>query len=189
MARRPRSHVSGGLFHVTSRGNRGEKIFTAGEDAERFLSLLTKVVEKREWRCHAYCLMPNHYHLMVDMPGPTLSTGMHELNWRYAYWFNLRHGFTGHLFQERFGSRAIVDEPHALESSRYIPLNPVRAGLCARPEMWPWSSYRATLRGPAPALLDREWLLSRFAPNKARARELYERFVLDGLASDAAISW
>lgn len=189
MARRPRSHVSGGLFHVTSRGNRGEAIFTADEDASRFLSLLAKVVERREWRCHSYCLMPNHFHLLIDMPDPTLSAGMHELNWRYARWFNLRHGFTGHLFQERFSSKTVVGESHLLEVVRYIPLNPVRAGLCARPDLWPWSSYRAMLRGPVPALLHREWLLSRFAPDEARARELYERFVLEELTSTPARPW
>jgi putative transposase len=188
MARSSRAHLTGGLFHVTSRGNRGAPVFTGDEDARHFFVLFAKVVAKHEWRCHSYCLMPNHFHLLLAMDHPTLSAGMHELNWRYARWFNLRYGYTGHLFQDRFFSANLENEAHALEVARYIPLNPVRAGLCARPDLWPWSSYRPMLRGPAPPFLDKHWLLSQFGPDPGRTRELFERFVLEGLPSNAAAS-
>jgi putative transposase len=170
--------VAGGVFHVTARGNRRQPIFNDDRDRERFLSLLTEVVSRSGWRCHAFCLMPNHYHLLIETPEPNLSTGMYRLNGSYAQWFNRRHGVDGHLFQRRFHSALVGSIWHLVELSRYIVLNPVRAGLCSHPGEWRWSSYRATIGiGRRPALLTVHWLLRQFGRTPEQARVSYREFV------------
>jgi putative transposase len=178
MPRASREHVAGGMFHVTARGNRRQQIFTDGVDGDRFLSDFADVVERSGWRCHAYCLMPNHYHLLIDMPSPTLSIGMHRLNTRYAQWFNRRHSVDGHLFKDRFHSVSVESDAHLLQSARYIVLNPVVAGLCGHPAGWTWSSYRAMVGGSRPSFLTVDWLLALFGSELEASRDEYERFVL-----------
>jgi REP element-mobilizing transposase RayT len=163
---------------VTSRGNRGQPTFVTDTDRVRFLALLEAVCAKAGWTVHAYCLMPNHYHLVVEIEAPTLSSGLQRLNGTYAQMFNRLHGLRGHLFQGRFHSVGVEADPHLLELSRYLPLNPVRARLCNGPADWPWSSYRATLgmSWPAPFLtVDR--VLGLFALDRQRAREAFRAFV------------
>src|SRR5438874_2291483 len=143
MARPRRLQVAGGFFHVTARGNRRQPVFTDDVDVERFLAILAEVAARYGWRVHAYCLMTNHYHLLVETPEANLSAGFHRLNFLYAQWFNRRHGLDGHLFQGRFHSVLIERQEHLIELARYIVLNPVRAGLCGHPGEWRWSSYRA----------------------------------------------
>ncbi|HXV35106.1 MAG TPA: transposase [Gaiellaceae bacterium] len=178
MPRRPREQAPGGIYHVTSRGNRGQATFVADNDRVRFLGLLEAVSRKASWTVHAYCLMQNHYHLVVEIGEPTLSSGLQRLNGAYAQAFNRRHGYIGHLFQGRFHSVRVETDPHLLELARYLPLNPVRARLCDDPADWPWSSYRATLGigRPAPFLaVDR--VLGLFALDRRRAREAFRAFV------------
>ena len=139
----PRPQIPNGYYHVTTRGARQLPIFFDEIDYTRLLSLLAKTVKRFGWRCFAYALLPNHYHLFVQTPQPNISKGMEFLNHRYAVRFNVRHGFAGHAFDRRFNSVELVDEPHFLELARYIALNPVRAGLCRLPGDWPWSSYTA----------------------------------------------
>ena len=124
--------------------------------------------------------MPNHYHLMVDTPRADLPEGMRDLNSSYATRFNAAHELTGHVFQGRYASRLVRSDPHALEVSRYIPLNPVRAGLRPQPGDWPWSSYRATagMTRP-PAWLTIDGILRWFGEG-ADARRGYRAFVADG---------
>jgi REP element-mobilizing transposase RayT len=178
MPRPPREQAPHGIYHVTSRGNRGQITFVTDSDRARFIALLETVSAKADWIVHAYCLMQNHYHLVVEIDSPTLSSGLQRLNGVYAQTFNRRHGFVGHLFQGRFHSVAVETDPHLLELARYLPLNPVRARLCDDPSDWPWPSYRATLgiSRPAPFLaVDR--VLGLFALDRRHAREAFRSFV------------
>jgi putative transposase len=134
----------GAAYHVYTRGNRRQAIYSNEEDDNTFLRLLGIVARQRGWDLWAYCLMPNHYHLVLTIAKPDLSRGMHWLNGVYASWFNATHGLDGHLFQGRFKSKLIESDAHLLEAIRYVVLNPVRARICAFPGDWPWSSYRAT---------------------------------------------
>lgn len=184
MARPARIAPPGGIFHVTARGNRRQEIFFDDRDRRRFLSVLDGVVSRHAWRCHAYCLMPNHYHLMIETSVPDLSAGMHRINGAYAHWFNRKHGFDGHLFQGRFHSVLLNSTWHLLELSRYIVLNPVRADLCREPAEWRWSSYRATLAlASTPAFLTVDWVLSQFGADPESARASFRGFVGEAIAA------
>lgn len=138
-----RLQIAGGLYHVMSRGNERAEIFLDDFDYAEFLRRLSKVVEGFEWLCHGFCLMPNHYHLLVETPEPNLSGGMMVLNGSYARYFNWRYSRVGHVFQGPYRDRLIKREPHLIELCRYIALNPVRAKLVDDPADWPWTSYRA----------------------------------------------
>ena len=144
MARPLRLEYSGALHHVTSRGNGQAAIYLGDEDRRDFLRLLGGVVEQARWRCHAYCLMDNHYHLLIETPEANLSKGMRQLNGPYTQRFNRRQGRVGHVFQGRFKSILVERDAHLLEVARYVVLNPVRAGMVRSVKDWPWSSYRAT---------------------------------------------
>jgi putative transposase len=130
-----------GTYHVTARGNRRQAIYHDDEDRAFFLALRHRVVERFGWQPREHCLLTNHFHLLFDTPEPNLSVGMHALNSGYARYFNERHGYDGHLFDRRFGSRLVETEEHLLEAMRYIAFNPVKAGLCLHPGEWPWSSF------------------------------------------------
>jgi putative transposase len=178
--RQPRVQVPGGIYHLGTRGVRRERIYEAPGDFELFSSILEQVVARYEWRCHTYCLMPNHYHLLVETPAPNLSLGMQHLNGLYAQWFNHLHGYSGHVFERRFFSRLVETPYDLLELARYVVLNPVRARLCADATAWRWSSY-AALIGDArrPRLLTSEWLLSQFGRHERQAREALRTFVAE----------
>ena len=141
MPRPPRIEVPGGLHHITVRGNRRQAIFGDDVDRRRFLDLFDRTLRRHGWRERLYCLMSNHFHLLIETPHPTLSKGMHYLNSVYAGRFNERHCLDGHLFESRFGSVLVETEEHLEETFRYIAFNPVRAGLCEHPAEWPWSSW------------------------------------------------
>lgn len=161
-----------------SRGNARQSIF--GDDADRgtFLNILASVVGRCEWFCHSYCLMGNHYHLLVETPRPNLAIGMQQVNGRYTRRFNRRHGRVGHLFQSRYTAVVVQKEAHLLELCRYVVLNPVKAGFCRRASEWRWSSYRALagLEG-APDFLTTEWLLSQFGWQRRTAQARFRTFV------------
>ncbi len=182
MPRPHRLQVAGGIFHITSRGNRRQPIFVDDGDRMTFLFLLQNACERFGWRCHAYCLMGNHYHLLVETPNPDLSAGVQLLNGWYAQKFNRRHGYKGHLFEGRFHSVLVESQHHLLELTRYIVLNPVRAGLCRHAHEWAWSSYRAVLdASPRPAFLEVRWLTLQFGSDDEQGRRRYATFVRDGL--------
>jgi putative transposase len=174
MARALRPNIAGGLYHITSRGVRRSRLFEDELDFRRFLALLRHIADDLGWLCHAYCQMPNHHHVVLETPQPNLSVGMQRLYSRYASWFNWRHGHTGHVFERRFYSGVIESNAHFLELSRYVVLNPVRAGLCRHPKEWAFGSFGEPLTPR---------LLHQFGrdPNRARAR--YEIFVAEGLSS------
>jgi REP element-mobilizing transposase RayT len=180
MPRLPRPQFPNAIYHVTSRGNRGEPIHEDPVDCRRFLTVLSQTIGRFGWQCFAYCLMTNHYHLVLVTPEPNISQGMHQLNGVYARWFNHRHGYEGHLFQRRFHSAVIESDWHLLEACRYVVLNPVRAGIVSGPSDWEWSSYRATVgaSGSASTLAVDE-LLKFFGRRRNTAREAFRAFVAD----------
>jgi putative transposase len=185
MARPLRIEYDGAVYHVTSRGNAGTKIYRDDTDRARFLEVLGAVVERFGWICHAYCLMGNHYHLLVETPQPNLSRGMQHLNGVYTQWFNRRHSRGGHLVQGRFKSIVVEKESYLLELARYIVLNPVRAKLVRSARDWRWSSYRATAgQTDPPDFLTVDWLLSQFARNRGKATRAYRDFVKRGKGVD-----
>jgi len=180
MARKPRFQLEDGIYHVTARGNRRQLVFRDDRDRTRFLDLLGQVVAREHWCCGAYCLMPNHFHLLLEGRRAALSNGMRRLNGSYAQWFNRRYKLTGHLFQDRFYAGLVESDWHLLELARYVVLNPVRAGLCLRPRDWPWSSYNALIgNARTPRFLAHEWILGHFGSGGPAAQERYERFVAD----------
>ena len=180
MARPLRLQFEGALYHVTARGNAREFIFRTSSDYERFLSLLEQVVSRYGWLCHAYCLMGNHYHLLVETPRPNLSAGMRHLNGVYSQAFNRVHQRVGHVFQGRYRALLVEKERHLLGLIRYVARNPVRAGLRSDPAEWPWSSHRAACGlSKSPPFLTSEWILACFGADRPRARDRYRRFVED----------
>jgi REP element-mobilizing transposase RayT len=183
VARQPRILIAGGTYHVTARGNRRQPIFVDDFDRRLFLRLVADAATLFRWQCGAYCLLSNHFHLLVETPREPsdLPMGMHRLNSRYARWVNERYGLDGHLFQGRFGSVLIESDGHLLGTVRYIARNPVEAGLCATPEDWRWSSYAALLgRVPLPPFLKQDLALDFFANDRRRALELFAGFVAGG---------
>ncbi|MBN2515608.1 MAG: transposase [Deltaproteobacteria bacterium] len=182
MARPIRIEFEGGFYHVTSRGNTRQEIFADTEDYRTFLSTLADVAERYRWLVHAYCLMDNHYHLLIETPQANLSRGMRQLNGVYTQKYNRRHDRVGHLFQGRYKAFVVEKDAYLLELSRYIALNPIRAGLVSSPEDWSWSSYgvMAGMR-PKESFLHTDWMLGLFSPSKVQAHELYTSFVMEGL--------
>jgi REP-associated tyrosine transposase len=187
MARLARRELEGGHMHVTARAIRRFPLFVNQGDALAMLSLLDHVTEAvADWHVLAYCFMPNHIHLVVDAEIAELSLAMHRVNGAYAQRFNRVHGYRGHLFQGRFDAKPIRDGAHLPGAVRYVLLNPVRAGLCDRPEHWRWSSYRASI-GLAPSLrfLSRERLASALETSPARSGRVLRAFVEAALAAPA----
>jgi len=136
-----RVFVRNGISHVTQRATDHEIFFIDALDRRTFNRLLEYTVKRYRWRLHAYCQLTNHVHLLVQTPEPTLSRGMQYLFGEYVEEFNARHGRRGALVQGRFKAVLVETEEHYLECLRYLASNPVAAGLCGRPEDWPWSSY------------------------------------------------
>ena len=182
MARQLRLEFPGALYHLTARGNEQQSIFHNDTDRQHFLKLLGREILQQRWRCYAYCLMGNHYHLLLDTPEPNLSRGMRRLNGSYTQRFNWRHQRVDHLLQGRFKSIVVERESYLLELCRYVVLNPVRASLVSTPAEWAWSSYGATAGfGAVPPWLDVAGVLELFEADQARARQVYQQFVGEGI--------
>lgn len=181
MARPLRIEYAGAVYHVTSRGDRQEPIFTSDTDRIAFLDTLGQVVETFNWLIHAYCLMDNHYHLLIETPDGNLGKGMRQLNGVYTQTCNRNNRRVGHVFQGRYKAILVQKESYLLELARYIVLNPVRARMVRRAEHWPWSSYLDTagLR-EAPDWLHTDWLVAAFGRRLSSARQKYRQFVADG---------
>ena len=169
---------------MTARGNARQAIVLDDEDGAAFVGLLGRVVERYGLRLHAFCLMDNHYHLLVETPKANLAQAMRQLNGVATQAFNRRHRRVGHLLQGRYKAILVERESHLLELARYVVLNPVRAKACASPEEWRWSSYRATAGlEPAPSFLDVDWILAQFGQGRRRAQERYRAHVAEGLSA------
>lgn len=186
MARPLRIEYPGAVYHVTSRGNGRSKIFKDDRDRTGFLAALDSVVTRYNWLCHSYCLMGNHYHLLIETPDANLSMGMRQLNGVYTQAYNRRYRKPGHLFQGRYKAILVQKESHLLELCRYVILNPVRAKVIEKPEEWKWSSYRATagLRD-VPGYLTVDWILNQFGSKKAAGQKRYRAFVMDGIEKES----
>ena len=181
MSRPLRIEYAGALYHVTSRGDGQKDIYLDDKDRRDFLSILGQVCERYNWVVHAYCLMSNHYHLLIETPDGNLSQGMRQLNGVYTQQFNRNHERVGHVFQGRFKGIIVQKDSYLLELSRYIVLNPVRAGMVRAAKDWPWSSYRSTC-GMVPSFdwQSTDWLLSNFSKRRKNAIEQYREFVSQG---------
>lgn len=181
MARQLRIEFAGALYHVTSRGDRQEEIYLNDKDRRLFLSEFYVVCKRFNWMVHSYCLMDNHYHLLIETPDGNLSKGMRQLNGVYTQKFNRENKRVGHVFQGRYKSILVQKEAYLLELSRYIVLNPVRARMVRSAKDWPWSSYRATAGlSRAERFLETDWVLSSFHSRKTKAIEAYRKFVSEG---------
>ena len=182
MARPLRIEYPDAVYHVTARGNAKNDIFHSDTDRNTFLKILSGVVKRYNWLCHAYCLMDNHYHLLIETPDGNLSVGMRQLNGVYTQKHNWLHQKSGHVFQGRFKAIVVEKESYLLELCRYVVLNPVRAGKTETPEQWRWSSYRFTagMKTP-PDYLTTDWILGLFHPKKREAQKLYRKFVRAGI--------
>jgi putative transposase len=171
------------MYHVMSRGNFRQGIFPAADHAERYLHYLDRATRRYDWCVLDWCLLPNHYHLLVQLTNGGLSEGMRELNGCYSRWSNLIHERTGtgHLVRNRFTSRHVNDDEYLQAVLRYIPRNPVEAGLVRTPEDWPWGGYRATIGLEHPRRFHRPAeVLRYFSPDPTRARRLYQAHVMNG---------
>ena len=182
MARPLRIEYPGAVYHLTSRGNARNDIYRDEQDRKNYLYILNEVVKRYNWLCHAYCMMDNHYHLLVETPEANLSYGMKQLNGIYTQRYNKRHKQAGHVFQGRYKAILVDKENYLLELCRYMVLNPVRAKLVKAPEHWQYSSYRATvgLIKP-PEFLIVDWILGMFGTNRQAAQNQYQQFVIEGM--------
>jgi putative transposase len=182
MSRPLRLSFPGAIYHITTRGNARAAIYLDDDDKQRFLDLLASCIEKFHWICHAYCLMDNHYHLLIETPDANLQAGMRQLNGVYTQQFNRRHGRVGHVFQGRYKAILVDKDSYLLELCRYVVLNPVRTNMVALPELYNWSSYAAMMatRQGTP-WLSTDWILSQFSSRKSIARRRYQQFVLEGI--------
>ncbi|MCX5834447.1 MAG: transposase [Deltaproteobacteria bacterium] len=181
MARPLRIEYPGALYHITSRGNARARIFADDIDRKIFLRILGFVLKRFNWLCHAYCLMGDHYHLLVETPDANLSRGMRQLNGLYTQRFNWRHHKSGHLLQGRYKAILVDKDEYLLELARYMMLNPVRAGMVDFPEGYAWSSYRATVgKIGTPELLTPDWLLAQFGEERRIAQRRFADFVRAG---------
>jgi REP element-mobilizing transposase RayT len=182
MSRPLRIEWEGGFYHITARGNEKRPIFRIERDFLRFVGRFERIYERYGVVIHAYVLMTNHYHLLVETPRANLSTALHDLNTAYTNYFNRRHDRVGHLFQGRYRSIVVEKDLYLLELSRYIHLNPVRAGMVKRPEAYRWSSYPSYLSsGPCPEWLRREDILGQMDKSPVKGLHKYRQFVEEGL--------
>jgi len=182
MVRPLRLELNGGIYHVTSRGDRREDIYEDDDDRRQWLEILGKTCNRYNWRCHAYCLMDNHYHVVLETAEANLSKGMRQLNGVYTQYFNRRHERVGHVFQGRFKGILVDRDEYLLELSRYVVLNPIRARMVKSIRGWKWSSYKAMIGEiQTQPWLETNWILSHFSIQRKRAIEKYSDFVRAGI--------
>lgn len=187
MARPLRVEFPGAFYHITSRGNEKKIIFNSDEDRERFFRYLKEACRRFAVRIHAYCLMGNHYHLLLETPQANLCRYMQMINSGYTTYFNFKHRRSGHLFAGRYKAILIEEDSYAQELSRYIHLNPVRARIVRTPEEYAWSSYNYYICSKkSPEFLTVKFVLRYFAHRENEARKKYRRFVETSLSSEMA---
>lgn len=186
MARPLRVEYPGALYHVISRGNAQQPIFLTDHDRYNFLRNLKACIELHNLICHAYCLMDNHYHLLIETPDGNLSKGMRDINGNYTQAFNATNRRVGHVLQGRYKAFVIEKEHYLLEVSRYIVNNPVKAKMVDQAHEYRWSSYRATSGHRAkPSWLETDFTLSFFSKEKQAAQKQFRRFVKEGIDNES----
>ena len=178
MARQLRIEYPGAFYHITSRGNERKPVFKSQRDREKFLEYLESASERYEAVIHVYCLMDNHYHLLIETPAGNLSRIMQHINGAYTTYFNVKRQRSGHLFQGRYKSILVQADEYAKELSRYIHLNPVRAGMVEKPEEYEWSSYAYyAVKNKKPEWLYTDFILGYFGKKYSTAQRKYQEFV------------
>ncbi len=183
MARQLRIEYPGALYHVTSRGNEKKDIFWNLADREKFLAYLESAAEKYDAVFHAYCLMSNHFHLMLETPQGNLSRIMKHVNGSYTTYFNVKHKRSGHLFQGRYKALLVQADTYAAELSRYIHLNPVRAKMVSSPEEYPWSSCSRYIEGDEQSWLSTDLVLGYFGTNDCRRN--YREYLFEAICKES----
>lgn len=154
VSRTPRIEQPGLTYHVTAHGLGGIPLFRCDDDRAFAHDLLVAEIKRSAWTCVEYCFMSTHYHLVIELEQPTLSSGFHSFNGRYARYFNRTYSRRGHAFEDRYSARLVESDLHRLEVVRYVARNPVKANMCQLPEEYPWSGYGSIigLHGPDPAI-------------------------------------
>ncbi len=183
MARKPRIHCPGALYHVISRGNQRQDIFLDDKDLKTFLAYLSEYKTRYPFHLYAYSLMENHFHLLLKIEGTPLSKIMQSLLFRYTRYFNKRYGKVGHLFQGRYKAILCDKDAYLVELVRYIHLNPVRSGVVMDPEKYVWTSHLDYLGKVKDGFIEEDFVLGQFGGKKSLARRRYQRFVMEGLHS------
>ena len=187
MTRPLRIEFNGAVYHITSRGNARQTIFLDEKDFADFLRVLCSVVKRYHFILHTFCLMNNHYHLLIETPYANLSRVMRQLNGLYTQRFNQRHQRAGHLFQGRYQAILVDKDNYLLELSRYVVLNPVRAKIVKDPGDWEWSAYQATTGHKGIPCLTTDWILSQFSKEQKKASREYQAFVLSGIKAESPL--
>lgn len=178
MARSARVQFPGAVYHISARGNHQENIYFSDQDRLLFIRLLASTAKRMNWICHAYCLMTNHYHLLLETPDGLLSNGMGYVNGVYTQKINQQYGLTGHLFQGRFHSKLVDGDSQFLAAVRYITRNPLDANIVEDASDWPWSSYRATIgQERSPDFLMVDQVLSLFRADRSTAQNIFREFI------------
>jgi REP element-mobilizing transposase RayT len=186
MARPLRIEYPGAFYHVICRGNEKRNIFNTDSDRRKFLACLKELITRYHIKVHTYCLMNNHYHLVIETPEGNLTKVMHTLNSSYTAYFNATHKRRGHLFQGRYKAILVQADEYLHHLSRYIHVNPVRAKVAKEPHQYPWSSYRDFIgKRQTSELINTKFILSVFDKERNRAQRLYRRFVEEATDKEA----
>ena len=187
MPRKPRPEFANGLYHVINRGVEQGLIVQDDEDRQHWLRLLGRTIRRYHWRVFAYVLLDDHFHLYFRIPGKSLSAGMHDFESAYATRFNKRHQRAGRLFRGRFKSVLVENDSYSRDATRYVHLNPLRAGIVENPAAYPWCSYRYYLNPHgAPGWLDWQTVMAEIGRTESAARVAYRRFVESGIKQPPA---
>ena len=181
MARPLRIEYEGAFYHVTSRGNERRKIYFSKSDYQKFKEYVAEAMEKYNCLIHSYVFMSNHYHLLLETRRANLSKVMHYINGSYTTYTNIERKRSGHLFQGRYKGIVIERDQYLLELSRYIHLNPVRAGIVESPEEYTYSSYRSYITREKDKMINRELLLGMLSGSKGDVRKRYRTYVERGI--------
>lgn len=184
MSRPLRIEYPSAVYHVTARANGRQHLFTCTEDGSHFIKLLAREIAQQRWICYAYCLLEDHYHLVIETPEANLGRGMGRLNMAYSQWFGRQHNQPGHLFHGRYKSIILQKERYLLEVCRHVVLNPVRLQTVNQPDHWKWSSYRPlAFVENVPSWLDSDWLLTQFVSNASDPASSWRKYVTEGIES------
>jgi REP element-mobilizing transposase RayT len=186
MARPLRIEYEGAVYHVTARGNERGKIFFSKRDYEKFKEYIAAAKEKFGFILHAYVLMTNHYHLIIETPEKNLSKIMHYINSSYTTYTNVKRKRCGHLFQGRYKAILVDKDNYLLELSRYVHLNPVRVNMAQKPEEYPHSSYRSYITGQIEDIVSRDTILEMMTKKKKEAPDRYRKFVESAFGEEIA---